>query len=203
MFKVTKSGNSKLGRMYSLNLPAGATCDRNAPCCKIDPKTGKASCYALKGRYIFPHVTNCYWENLKVWKKSPAQAFQDIISQIHPKKAGICRIHASGDIPDYQYLTMLYGLAFARPNVRFVLFTKRYNYVNTWMEEYRGFPPNLTVIFSEWKDFPMWNPYHFPVAKVDSSISTCPAQLDKTVTCSKCLKCWDLKEGQEVIFKMH
>jgi hypothetical protein len=203
MFKVTKSGNSKLGRMYSLNLPAVATCDRNAPCCKIDPETGKAPCYALKGRYIFPNVTKCYWENLRVWKTNPNQATIDILSQIHPDKEGLCRIHASGDIPDYQYLFMLVTIAINRPNVRFMLFTKRYNYVNYHYRIYKWFPPNLTIIFSEWKDFPMWNPYQFPVAKVDITNSTCPNQKDKTVTCAKCRKCWNLKEGQEVIFKIH
>lgn len=196
-FKVT-NGNSKLGAIPAINLPAIKTCREDAPCRKL--------CYANKGNFLFKHVKNCYERNLKVFLENPSKAENDILSQI--PSLGMIRWHASGDIVNREYLDMMVRIAKQRKQTRFLCFTKKYEMINQYLDEGNTFPKNLKIVFSGWYGLDVINPYNIPTAYIklkqqeDNRIKK--SALDCIGNCMECGgACWFLKKGQQVFFKQH
>lgn len=196
MFKVNK-GNSKLGsNIMVINLPAVVTCRPDAPCKKV--------CYANKGTFLFPNVKNCYANNLESFLSSPETAEMDILQQL--PFMGFVRLHASGDFINYNYLDMIIRICKQLPNVKFMAYTKKYELFNDWLNEGRTIPNNLTIIFSLWDGFQCDNPYKFPTSQVILKKGNTDVILDGiecSGNCSKCYACWDLIEGENVLFNQH
>lgn len=152
-----------------------------------------------------PSVQNRYAENLQSYIENPLQAMTDLINQLKKSKATLVRWHASGDIPDYEYLVMMNAIAEKLPEKRFLAYTKRYTWVNDYIAK-NGRLDNLTIVFSEDENLTMNNPHNIPTAKIvdkTSLDSTCPAQFMNNITCDKCMKCWNLKDGKSITFKKH
>lgn len=198
MFKVN-NGNSKLGKSIKvINLPAGITCRCDAPC------NAKNLCYAKKGSFMFPSVKNCYAENLKSFITSPTQAKEDILSQLSCR--GYVRIHASGDIPNLEYLEMLVDIAITLPATHFMAYTKKYNLINAYVSTGGVIPANLTIIFSLWDDYKCSNPFVFPTSQVvlkGGNIDPIQEGFMCTGNCENCYKCWELQKGDNVLFNQH
>lgn len=195
-FKVT-IGNSKLGSICSINLPALKTCREDAPCRKL--------CYANKGNFKRANVINCYENNLQVFLESPEKAKQDILEQL--PLIGFCRVHGSGDIVNLQYLEMLIEVAEVAKMVKFMLFTKKYELVNNYIAEGGTIPENVKIIYSGWHGLEMENPYNFPTAYIrlkkveDSRIKE--DAFPCSGKCDKCYMCWKLENGEQVVFNQH
>ena len=65
------TGNSKLGKFIgAINLPAGKTCNPDAPCRKY--------CYALKGHYVFASAKSVRERNLNIYRTNPKSFFNQI-----------------------------------------------------------------------------------------------------------------------------
>ena len=56
-------GNSKMGRIISVSLPAGVTCNPSAPCYK--------ACYARRLEARRQSVKNAYERNWKIYQTRP------------------------------------------------------------------------------------------------------------------------------------
>lgn len=199
MFKVN-CGNSKLGKnVMVINLPAGITCKGDAPCNK------KGVCYAQKGTFNYPNVKNCYAENLRVFLESPENAENDILQQM--PYMGFCRIHASGDFVNKEYLEMIIRICNKLPNVKFMAYTKKYELINQFIIDGGEIPSNLTIIFSLWDGYNCINPFSFPVSAVILKAGNIdPLPLNGFMCdglCSKCYKCWTLQKGDCVLFDEH
>lgn len=200
MFKVSK-GNTKLGAIYNINLPAGVTCATDAPC-------QKDGCYAKKGNYAFSNVKNCYNENLRTFQESPLQAENDILLQLPHVDSEYfktyCRVHSSGDFVNMAYLEMICRIASKRPYMQFLAFTKKYDLINSFLHNGNSIPANLTIVFSYWKNYKMNNPYYFPVAAIDQHLDSIPDNgFHCGGKCDLCYKCWYMAPGETVIFKKH
>ena len=198
-FKVSK-GNSKLGNITNINLPAGITCACNAPC--------KKECYALKGTYNFRCVKKRYQENLKAYQDDHNQAFIDIAGQL-PKESNkqiYVRYHSSGDIVDYYYFIKMIELANIRRDIKFLAFTKKYDIINEYLKVGGTIPYNLKIVFSTWIGYDCQNFDNLPVAQIaefyDKSNSPY-AEYKCFGSCSECKRCWHLEKGEGVLFHQH
>lgn len=198
MFKVN-NGNSKLGKSIKvINLPAGITCKCDAPCNK------KGVCYAQKGSFNYPAVKNCYANNLATFLENPEQAENDILQQM--AYMGFVRIHASGDIVNNRYFVMLISIANKLPNVKFMMYTKKYELVNNYIMDGGIIPENMTIIYSLWDGYKCPNPYNFPTSQVvlkKGNTDMIKEGFECTGECEKCYKCWLLEKGENVLFNEH
>ena len=190
------SGNSKLGGIWNLSLPPIATCRKDAPCVK--------DCYAMKPYRRFTNVRIAWMHNLTLWEKAPDQFEASLIvalSQI--TRPRFFRWHTAGDIPTQGYLAMMFRVATACPDINFLAFTKRYEFINNCPDTT---PENITIVFSAWPGLKMDNPYEFQVAwmqdgtedRVPESAIECPGH------CDECGMCWALdKINKDVVFHKH
>lgn len=195
-FKVTNS-NSKLGSICAINLPAIKTCREDAPCKKL--------CYANKGNFVYKNVKKCYEDNLNAFLKDKEQTKKDIIEQL--PIIGFCRIHASGDFVNMEYLEMLVEIAKEVKGVNFMAFTKKYELVNEFIANGNKIPSNFKILFSGWHGLEMNNPYNLPTAfvrlnnVVDNRIKK--TAIECSGKCDKCFACWNVKKKQQVVFHQH
>lgn len=191
---IVSKGNSKMGLIYSVSLPPITSCRANAPCSK--------GCYALKGTFGFPNVKSSYQKNLEFFLESPKEFELSILKQI--PMYGVFRWNVAGDVLNVEYLEMILRIARKLKNVKFLLFTKKYELIN---ENLKSKPRNLSLVFSAWNGLEFDNPNNYPIAYVedkknlDSRIpkNTKPCNGD----CSQCMTCWDLKKRESVTFKKH
>lgn len=196
------TSNSKLGScIATVNLPAGKTCNPDAPCSK--------TCYAKHGRFLFKSVRNCYERNLQEYLYNPKAYFDNIDSQLYFKPFRFFRWHSSGDIPDMNYLEGMVSVAEHNSSTKFLCFTKQFDIVNTYLKDHDGFPENLIVVFSNWGDWKCDNPFELPTAWVRfNNIVTAIPETARECSgfCGECVKsasCWTLKSGESVVFNQH
>lgn len=193
--------NAKLGAFIpSVNLPPVLTCRDDAPCCK--------ECYARKGRFAFARNKSRLQQNLDLWDNDPALYEREVsVAAWHAK---FFRWHSAGDIPDYLYLVMMVRVARTMPGTSFLCFTKKYEYVNTFIEFEGALPPNLNIVFSAWGDFIPENPHNLPVAFVRLKDQQSPipeTAFECKRYCGDCVmtstNCWSMKPGEAVVFDQH
>ncbi len=195
-------GNSKMGFIPSVSLPAVVTCG-NVPCAK--------QCYALKLERLRPNVRNAYKNNYAIYKSDPDKYFREVEAAIMVSR--FFRWHVSGDIPDKKYLRKMVEIAERNKHCQMLCFTKRYEYVNDLIASGVQIPENLHLIFSGWKGLEMINPYGLPEAHVKYRDGSTTARSSAVPcaryggNCAKCAAttggCWELMKGEQVIFDEH
>lgn len=194
-------GNSKLGQIPSVSLPAVKTC-RTCACSKI--------CYAKKLERLRPTVRKAYQRNLDALIESPDVYWREVEAAIMMSR--FFRFHVSGDIPYYDYLVKMMEIAGRNPHCQILCFTKRYEFVNHFVDSCPGkeVPSNLHIIFSDWPGTEMPNPHHFPVAYVRfrDGFTQAPSDAQECGgNCTECActdgGCWNLKRGESVVFNEH
>ena len=195
MYKISKQGNRKLGNVININIPPMVACRADLQCRKY--------CYCNKGTFLYPNVKNRYNENYNSylvdgWLKTA----YSIVDQIEKSNIELVRWHASGEIVDSNYFKMVVSVAESLPQNRFMIFTKKYNIVNEWIDNNKLLPVNLTVVFSQDENVILENKHNLPIAIVSDETTTCGSQLNN-LTCANCKKCWNVSSGQTVIFKKH
>ena len=192
-------GNSKLGKIMSVSLPAGVTC-RNCAC--------QTRCYAKKLERLRPSVRNAYKNNLDVLTSDPETYWREVEASIMMSR--FFRFHVSGDIPNAEYLEKMVEISERNKHCEILCFTKRFEFVNVFLENGGVIPENLHMIFSGWKDLEMNNPYNLPEAHVrfrDGSTTAREDAIECGGNCSECAitdsGCWTLHSGQQVVFNEH
>lgn len=200
--KISKT-NSKLGIIPSVNLPPIITCRANAPCAK--------DCYAMKGRFRFSNVRDAMLSNYDQYKNDPERYFRDIKESINNGfiSYSYFRWHAAGDIVDEAYFKGMVQLATELSQTSFLVFTKKYELVNSYIENGGKIPRNLHIVFSAWGSSLRFDNRHgFPVAYVrlkdehhDCEIPESAAECSGN--CTKCLQCWNMRCGESVVFNKH
>lgn len=191
-------GNTKMGAIPSVSLPAITTC----PNCGCHKK-----CYAHKLERLRPSVRAAYQSNLKLYKSDPDTYWREVEAAVMMNR--YFRFHVSGDIPDYSYLLHMISIAARVPTCEILCFTKRYEWVNRALETL-SIPENLHLILSAWQGYRMDNPHHLPEAHVRYRDGSTTARDDATVcsgNCSECAihdgGCWSLQRGQQIVFDEH
>lgn len=201
-------GNSKMGAIPSVSLPAVITCRPDAPC--------YAKCYAKRLERFRKTVHDSYVENYELLKSDPDTYWREVEAAVMMNR--FFRFHVAGDIPDKDYLLHMIAIANRNIHCEILCFTKRYDIVNDAM---RGFyertkpirpilPPNLHLIFSAWKGLEMQNPWRFPEAHVifkDGTTTAREGAKECGGNCTTCAKtkggCWSLGYGEQLTIHEH
>ena len=124
------------------------------------------------------------------------------------------RFHVAGDIPDANYFVNMVNVAKRNEHCEIMCFTKMYELVNESVIQFivsdGGLPKNLHIIFSGWPGLQMNNPFNFPEAHVrfkDGSTEAREDAIECGGNCTECAEtdcgCWNLKNGQQVVFDKH
>lgn len=195
------SGNSKMGSISSVSLPAVKTC-RICDC--------HSKCYAAKLERIRPAVKRAYQRNLDILTNDPVTYWREVEAAIMMSR--FFRFHVSGDIVDDVYFHNMISIASRNNHCHILCFTKKYDIVNSYIELYGSdaIPKNLHLILSHWDNLPLDNPHNFPVAYVmyrDGHSSAPLSAIECHGNCSECAVtdggCWSLKKGESVVFEEH
>lgn len=197
------SGNSKMGGIKSVSLPAVVTC---RPC------LCQKKCYARKLERLRPNVSNAYRNNLEVLRGDPGTYWREVEAAIMVSR--FFRFHVSGDIPDTEYFENMVAVSIRNPHCEILCFTKKFeivnNFVETRLRAVDEIPPNLHIVYSAWAGLEMANPFLFPVAYVrarDGSTVAPGGAVECNGNCTDCARagdgCWTLRRGQSVIFDEH
>ena len=192
------NGNSKMGAIPSVSLPACVTCNPSAPCFK--------KCYAAKLERIYSSVKNAYARNLDILNDDPAAYWQQV------KAAAVVtrffRYHVSGDIPNAAYFAEMVKTAEEIPTTKFLAFTKQYQTVNDFINGGGIIPENLKIIFSSWGAWKCENPHNLPTSEV--IFKGCEPSEDWKIcggNCTECacrgVGCWEVKNGETIAFYEH
>ena len=155
---------------------------------------------------IYPSVKRSYENNLHVLITDRRAYFEQVENAV--KMSKYFRFHVSGDIPDLSYFVDMVLIAARNPETHLLAFTKRYDIVNAYLDYGGKIPENLKIIFSEWGDKAIPNPYNLPTAAV--IFKGCePAENWKVCggNCAECacqgVGCWELKNGETIAFYEH
>lgn len=194
------SGNSKMGAIPSVSLPAGVTCRQDCECSK--------KCYAKRLERMRPSVRQAYKHNYDLLTHDSDTYWREIEASIMMSR--FFRYHVSGDIPDNVYLAHMIEIAERNPHCEMLCFTKKYNLVNDHLDFGGTIPKNLHIIFSGWRGMKMVNPYNLPEAHVRYRDGTTTARENAKPcggNCTECAitdgGCWTAKHGEQVIFNEH
>lgn len=192
-------GNSKMGMVRSVSLPSITTCIE-CECNKI--------CYARKIERLRPNVAESYRRNLHTLHADPDLYWRIVDGAI--KMSNFFRFHVSGDIPDSNYFDHMVDVASRNSHCKILCFTKKYDIVNTYLNEKGELPENLRIIFSAWVDLKMVNPFLLPEAHIRFKNGETTARADAIEclgNCSECATCdggcWSMRQGDQVVFNQH
>ena len=211
-------GNSKLGKgVYAFNTLPGdkplSTKDKGqltnvsgtcAGCCDECEKY----CYAVNDARRYHHTCiPSLGKNTVIMQNNMNEAFNQIKEELINKKANVLRWHSSGEIINYDYLLNMVKLAKELPSVKFYFYTKRFGFVEKYLNEHKAFPSNLICNISEWngntKGYKLdgLNKFIYDDGTDDAikDLVHCPA-VDKKghktgVTCDQCKRCFSKNDG--------
>lgn len=193
-------GNSKLGAIPSVSLPAGVTCRSDCECSK--------KCYAKRLERMRPSVRQAYKHNYDLLNSDPNTYWREVEASIMMSR--FFRFHVSGDIPDATYFEHMVDIARTNTHCEILCFTKKYDIVNSHINIIGKLPKNLHIIFSGWHDIEMVNPYNLPEAHVRYRDGSTTAREDAKLCCGNCTECaitdggcWTATNGEQVVFNEH
>ena len=186
---VTQGGNTKLGEIPSISLPAGHACSMRCP-----------GCYGMHGYFCYNANIFSAFKNWYIFLNYPEQYFNDVRAWLQLVNPRFFRWHVIGDIQNQMYYDNMVSIANAYKDIKFLVFTKRYTL------DYSVRPDTLAVVLSAWPNVAIVNTYHLPVAymqdgtedRMPADVLTCPG------TCMTCAACWNLPElKRDVLFHKH
>lgn len=192
--------NTKLGRIPNVSLPPIKTCINNAPCAD--------ECYAFRYYKRWVTAKNAHDMNLRTYQNDPELYFNCIDYYLKQSKPKYFRWHVSGDIPDMYYLQQMYALSMAHNETKFLVFTKRYKFIEysykgltkTLLDKYS----NLSIILSTWVELELPSyelRQELPIAFIEDDDRK-NNYIECSGSCDECFKCWELKEkGKNVCLK--
>lgn len=195
------AGNRKTGfAVPSVSLIPVADCGNCAACSRL--------CYDLRNDCIYNGVTSTRAKNSALAHNAIERYFFEI--KIACKAFRFFRWHIGGDILSAAYLAGMVDVALYNPHCNFLVFTKRYDLINAYIQDGGEIPSNLQVIFSAWPGAEMVNPYNFPTSSprfIDGSCAAPEGARECPGNCSECAVmgagCWTLKAGEGVVFNAH
>lgn len=178
------SGNVKVGRIPTWNLPSKLTCPQSTKLCR-------KYCYAAKAERPYrPQVLPCRNRNLEASKDVEFVATMSEL--INRRRSSYIRIHESGDFYDQVYLDKWFEIARNCPSKVFMAFTK------SWHLDWTRKPDNLVVYWSVWLDT-----VNVPESGLKAYAGHCGTgrEFECGGKCDICLHCF--KASGNVHFKVH
>ncbi len=198
------NGNSKMGRIPSVSLPAFVTCRHDCECSE--------RCYAAKLERLRPSVRQAYHHNYELLKCNPDVYWRETEATIMMSR--FFRFHVSGDIPDNEYFRRMIDVVTRNPHCQVLCFTKKYEMINKvllkMLDDDETLPSNFHLVYSAWRGLKMDNPLMLPEAHVryrDGTTTAGKSAHECGGNCTDCAMtdggCWTLKHGEQVVFNEH
>jgi hypothetical protein len=114
---LLSKGNDKIGsKIHSFNLPAGSTCPGQSAAC--------ASCYAQRGRWLFPAVRDALTWNYRMARRK--FFVEEMTEELRRRRVKVLRLHSSGDFFDPVYVAKWVSILSRSPSVT------AYTYTRSW-----------------------------------------------------------------------
>lgn len=158
--KWNKEGNEKLGDMWSWSTIYGndryyipkwdvtvtGTCGKHCGGCKDH-------CYVKKS-YRYPSVIQGHAGNTLAMREDIVMTTSELLRAIRAarKKPEIIRLNQSGEIETVETLQMFESLAAFNPSIKFYLYTKNYEAVESELNA-GMIPDNLIINISIWHEY--------------------------------------------------
>lgn len=192
-------GNSKMGDIKSVSLPAILTC-RECGCNK--------KCYARRIERRRKNVHAAYMNNLEILNTNPELYWREVEATIMMSR--FFRYHVSGDIPNAEYFQKMVEIAERQKHCEMLCFTKKFDIVNNFLYGGGVIPDNLHILFSAWVGLKMDNPFSLPEAHVrfkDGTTTASEGAIHCGGNCTNCAitdsGCWTLKKGEQLVLDEH
>lgn len=199
-----QDGNNKTGKnCRTISLISGHDC-QNCKACIHD-------CYDLNNVMWQPVVQNDRARNSALHEFNIDWYWEDIETDIKENFTSEQRINVGGD-STYDDFVHIESIAKRNPKCDILVFTKNYDDLNRFLDERDGYYPiNLHIMWSRWCGLESNNRWCIPEAHVLYEDGTTTAPEYGSVycggNCSECYfkeeGCWNLHEGESVIFKAH
>ena len=201
MFKTLKAAEAVAGTLSKPSKMPGYSYGLPAEECKVGrvlvktPGSVCETCYALKGRYVFPNVKNAQYRRLGSIRD--IRWVDAMVFMIKKRAIPYFRWHDSGDIQDDFHLKQIVKIAELLPDITFWLPTREQGIVRAFTAK-NVVPSNLTIrISATMIDGPSPKLLGLPTSEVISSETLlgpstflCPAPKNEGV-CGTCRACWD------------
>ena len=219
-------GNSKLGKgVYVFNLLPGSapiSTKEKGQLTNVHGTCGgccdgcEDACYAIKDtrRYHNTCIPSLA-KNTLIMRNNRDGGFAQIKEELIKKKVQVLRWHSSGEIEDYDYLLHMVRLAVELPSVQFYFYTKRFGFVERYIEENGAFPSNLICNISEWngntRGFNLAGlnvfTYDDSTDEILKNVPHCPA-VDRNghktgINCDQCRRCFSANDGHKTAVYAH
>lgn len=170
--RVQFSSNSKLDGVLAVGtlpvLDCGCAC-----------RECSAGCYAVRhtvGRCA--QALNRCAKNSAILAADRDRFFAEVSRAL--KTTRVFRFNTEGEILDYDYFVRVVAVAEENGKTEVLIFTKRADVVNTYLDNGGKLPANLHVLFSAWSDIAaVNNPYKLPLSAPDFSGEDVPAKYRK------------------------
>ena len=194
------NNNSKMGAVSSVSTLPFITCPaRCADSCG-------SICYAAKLANLRPSVLKSYARNTALAMLRPDLYFAQI--NVAVMAVRYFRFHVSGDIMNAAYFGKMVEIAVNNPHTEILVFTKRFEIVNAWMDENGDLPANMHVLFSGWENMSPITPHSLPETNVFGSEDEIRDNWKICGgNCFECacrgVGCWQAGKGDIVAFKKH
>jgi hypothetical protein len=165
---------------------------------QLIPKAICHSCYALRGRYLFPRVKAAMEKRFS--SLSDPRWTDAITTLIYRSGDRHFRWHDSGDLKDLEHLRQIVRVCLNLPRIKFWLPTREYQTVETYMRMGGLIPLNLCIRYSaHLVDGLPPRGYGMPASTVASGNTgprpgshVCPVPAQNNA-CGSCRACWDPK----------
>ena len=165
-------------------------------------------CYAVRDakRYHNTCIPSLS-KNTLIMRNDIEKMFAQLENQLVKRKAKVLRWHSAGEIESFDYLRRMVALAEKLDNVKFYCYTKRFNFVQQYLNEHKTFPNNFTVNISVWNgndegyDFGGLNKFVYDdgsdpeVTKMFHCKAVAPNGKSTGLTCDKCGRCFNGNRG--------
>lgn len=181
------------------------------------PGSTCSTCYALKGRYVFPNVKAAHARRRAALSHPQfEEAFVFALNTLYARgrrtytrndmlvPENRFRWFDSGDIDSVATLAKIVRIAEQTPQIDHWLPTREVAILKTWLAVHKQFPANLLVRIStpmigdRFAKQPLGLPFS-TVDRSDGDISVCPAPTQDN-KCNDCRACWD---GGNVSYNQH
>lgn len=195
-------GNRKTGaNCWTVSLAPIIDCVNCSGC--------SGQCYDIRNDVIYPQVVTDRAKNSAIHKADPKRYWKEIDEQVKENFVTELRINVGGDLSDDDF-GYVAELGKRNPRTMILFFTKNYKGINKYLDN-NAFPENVAAIMSAWDGMEMDNPHNLPCSHVlyEDGRTTAPkyGAVYCGGNCSECAfkgeGCWNLKNGEHVIFRAH
>lgn len=178
-------------------------------------KVCAGGCYDVRNVCFQKSVQVSRAVNSAIYHSNPAAYFAAIRKFV--RFARFFRWHVGGDLVNLDYFLNVVSIAVDTPACQFLIFTKEFDLINSWLDAGNELPKNLHLIFSDWRGIEMNNKYNLPVSspvwfdndgnELERGPHCTAAAVWCPGSCEDCAAvdggCWGLKNGETVLFEAH